>query len=151
MMSRIAREAERLLEPRLSKTDSRSLPRNRATAITEAVTHGAATAAAHLGADLIVAATRGGKTAMAISKQRPQVPVLALTDHPEVARRMCLFWGVTPVETQAVRSTPRELLAFVQEFGRKHKLLDSGSKLVLVGSSDWALEWHDMMLVHVVS
>ncbi|MBC8114885.1 MAG: pyruvate kinase [Candidatus Saccharimonas sp.] len=151
MMSRIAREAERLLEPRLSKADSRSLPRNRATAITEAVTHGAATAASHLGADLIVAATRGGKTAMAISKQRPQVPILALTDHPEVARRMCLFWGVTPVETMAVQSAPRDLLAFVQEFGRKHKLLDSGSKLVLVGSSDWALEWHDMMLVHVVS
>ena len=151
MMSRIAREAERLLEPRLSKTDSRSLPRNRATAITEAVTHGAATAAAHLGADLIVAATRGGKTAMAISKQRPAVPILALTDHSEVARRMCLFWGVTPVETNAVKSAPRELLAFVQEFGRKHKLLDSGSKLVLVGSSDWSLEWHDMMLVHVVS
>ena len=150
MMSRIAREAERLLEPRLSKADSRSLPRNRATAITEAVTHGAATAAAHLGADLIVAATRKGKTAMAISKQRPHVPILALTDHPEVARRMCLFWGVTPVETTAVQSAPRELLAFVQEFGRKHKLLDAGSKLVLVGSSDWTLDWHDMMLVHVV-
>ncbi len=150
MMSRIAREAERLLEPRLSKADSRSLPRNRATAITEAVTHGAATAAAHLGANLIVAATRRGKTAMAISKQRPPVPILALTDHPEVARRMCLFWGVTPIETTAVQSAPRELLAFVQEFGRKHHLLDSGSKLVLVGSSDWTLDCHDMMLVHVV-
>lgn len=151
MMSRIAREAERLLEPRLSNADSRSLPRNRATAITEAVTHGAATAAAHLGADLIVAATRRGKTAMAISKQRPHVPILALTDHPEVARRMCLFWGVTPIETTAVQSAPHDLLMFVQEFGRKHKLLDSGSKLVLVGSSDWTTDWHDMMLVHVVS
>jgi pyruvate kinase len=151
MMSRIAREAERLLEPRLSSTDARSLPRNRATAITEAVTHGAATAAAHLGADVIVAATAGGKTAMAISKQRPHVPIIALTDRPEVARRMCLFWGVLPVETAAVAWPPRELLAFVTELGRKQTLLDSGSKLVLVGSSDWSLEWHDMMLVHVVS
>ena len=151
MMSRIVREAERLLEPRPSGIDSRSLPRNRATAITEAVTHGAATAAAHLGADVIVAATAGGKTAMAISKQRPHVPIIALTDRPEVARRMCLFWGVVPVETVAVAWPPKELLAFVTKLGREQSLLDSGSKLVLVGSSDWSLEWHDMMLVHVVS
>lgn len=150
MMSRIAREAERLLEPRPSGSDSRSLPRNRATAITEAVTHGAATAAAHLGADMIVAATAGGKTAMAISKQRPNVPIIALTDRPEVARRMCLFWGVAPVETPAVAWAPKELLAFVTNLGREQNLLDAGSKLVLVGSSDWSLEWHDMMLVHVV-
>lgn len=150
MMSRIAREAERLLEARLGLTDARSLPRNRATAITEAVTQGAATAAAHLGADLIVAATAGGKTAMAISRQRPTVPIVALTDRPEVARRMCLFWGVLPVDTAAVASPPAELLEFVTQFGREHGLLDSGSKLVLVGSSNWQLEWHDMMLVHVV-
>lgn len=150
MMSRIAREAERLLEPRLASIDTRSLPRNRATAITEAVTHGAANAAAHLGADLIVAATAGGKTAMAISRQRPTVPIVALTDRPAVSRRMCLFWGVLPVETPAVAWAPSELLEFVTRLGREQGLLDSGSKLVLVGSSNWSLEWHDMMLVHVV-
>ena len=151
MMSRIAREAERMLETRLGKSDSRSTNRTRATAITEAVTHGAVTAASHLNADLIVAATRGGKTAMAISKQRPHVPILGLTDRPEVARRMCLFWGVSAMETSAVSLAPRELLLFVENEGRARKLLDSGSKLVLIGSSDWKLEWHDMMLVHVVS
>jgi pyruvate kinase len=150
MMSRIAREAERMLESRLSKSDSRSTTRTRATAITEAVTHGAATAAAHLNADLIVAATRGGKTAMALSKQRPHVPILGLTDRPEVARRMCLFWGVTPLETSAVSLPPRELLEFVEAQGRIRNMLDSGSKLVLIGSSDWKLECHDMMLVHVI-
>ncbi len=150
MMSRIVREAERLMQPWQAPTDSCSLPRNRATAITEAVTHGAATAAAHLGADLIVAATSGGKTAMAISNQRPHAPLIALTDRPDVARRMCLFWGVTAVETPAVAWAPKELLAFVTKLGREQNLLVSGSKLVLVGSSDWTLEWHDMMLVHVV-
>ena len=150
MMSRIVREAELLLEPRQVPIES-GVPRNRATAITEAVTHGAATAAAHLGANLIVAATAGGKTAMAISNQRPRVPIIALTDRPEVARRMCLFWGVSPIETPAVAWAPKELLAFVTRLGREQNLLASGSKLVLVGSSDWTLEWHDMMLVHVVS
>ena len=114
------------------------------------MTHGAATAAAHLNADLIVAATRGGKTAMALSKQRPHVPILGLTDRPEVARRMCLFWGVTPLETSAVSLPPRELLEYVEAQGRIRNMLDSGSKLVLIGSSDWKLECHDMMLVHVI-
>lgn len=150
MMSRIAREAERMLEPRPPASDSRSTTRTRAKAITEAVTLGAGTAARHLHADLIIAATRGGKTAMAISKQRPNVPILGLTDCAYVARRMCLFWGVTPIETNAVSMPPRELLKFVEQKGRERQMLDSGSKLVLVGSSDWTLEWHDMMLVHVV-
>ena len=150
MMSRIAREAERMLEPRPMASDSRSTNRTRAKAITEAVTHGAGTAVAHLNADLIVAATRGGRTAMAISKQRPHVPILGLTDRPEVARRMCLFWGVTPIETNAVSMSPRNLIAYVETKGRERNMLDSGSKLVLVGSSDWTLEWHDIMIVHVV-
>lgn len=150
MMSRIAREAERMLEPRPMKSDSRSTNRTRAKAITEAVTHGAGTAVTHLNANLIVATTRGGKTAMAISKQRPQVPIMGLTDRPEVARRMCLFWGVTPVQTTAVAAPPRELLEYVEKKGRELNMLDSGSKLVLVGSSDWKLESHDMMLVYVV-
>jgi pyruvate kinase len=150
MMSRIAREAERMLEPRPMASDSRSTNRTRAKAITEAVTHGAGTAVAHLNADLIVAATRGGKTAMAISKQRPHVPIMGMTDRPHVARRMCLFWGVTPIETTAVSLPPRELIAYVEKKGRERNMLDSGSKLVLVGSSDWARESHDMLLVHVV-
>ena len=63
---------------------------------------------------------------------------------------MCLFWGVTPIETTAVAMAPRDLIAYVEKKGRERNMLDSGSKLVLVGSSDWTLEWHDMLLVHVV-
>ena len=149
MMSRIALDAERLLVPR--HTAEMSAPsRTRAKAITEAVTHGAGAAASHLGANLIVVATRGGKTAMAISRQRGRVPTLALTDRPEVARRLTLLWGVAPLCTEAVAAAPTALLTFVQKRGVDAGVLQSGSKLVLVGSSDWRLEYHDMMLVHVV-
>jgi pyruvate kinase len=150
MMSRVCQEAERLLEPRPS-SDTLSSSRTRATVITEAVTHGAGAAAERLGADFIVVATRGGKTAMALSKQRRPMPIIALTDHPEVARRMCLFWGVTPVETNAVALPPQELLAYIESFGREQHILLPGNKLVLVGSSNWSKDYHDMMLVHVVS
>src|SRR5690606_33539388 len=87
--------------------------RTRALLVTEAVTHGAGMAAELLKADLMVVASRSGRTAMAISKQRHSVPTLALTDQPATARRMCLYWGVTPLETSIVAETPQEILKFV--------------------------------------
>ncbi len=150
MMSRIAQDAERLLESRHGP-DLYPGSRSRATVITEAITAGAGTAAAKLGADLIAVATRGGKTAMSLSRQRLAVPILALTERPEIARRLTLCWGVLPEETRAVALPPSELLAYVERRGKELNLLESGSKLVLVGNSNWAQEWHDMLLAHVVS
>lgn len=150
MMSRICRDAERLVEPHPLR-DTRSTPRTRASAITEAVTHGAGTAAERLGADLIAVASRGGKTAMAVSKQRLTVPLIALTDRQEIARRMCLYWGVAPFYTPAVALPPHDLLEFIETLGRELGIIETGSKLVIVASTDWSLEWHDMMVVHVAS
>ena len=149
MMSRIVHEAERLV--RSSRTgDTESRPRTRALLVTEAVTLGAGTAAEHLDADLIVVATHSGRTAMALSKQRSRVPILALTDRPDTARRMCLYWGVTPLETNVVDGTPKQMLDFVVAWGRQERALHSGSRLVLVGSSNWSDEGHDLMLVHAI-
>ncbi len=47
----------------------------------------------------IVAVTRGGKTARVLSALRPPVPIFAATDHPEVATRLSLAWGVAPIVT----------------------------------------------------
>lgn len=149
MMGRIAQDAERLLRSR-PMADTPSSSRSRATAITEAVVHGAGRAAEHLQADLIAVATRGGKTAMALSKQRYPMPILALTDRMPIARRMTLMWGVIPFKTPAVELSPNDLLKYVQEMGRELQLLNSGSKLIVVGSSDWSTEWHDMVLAYVV-
>jgi pyruvate kinase len=150
MMSRIARQAEMAVKP--SKLgDFQSEERNRAKLVTEAVTLGASTVAEQLRADLMVVATHSGKTAMAISKQRSTVPLLALTDQPATARRMCLYWGVTPLLTPAVQTSPESLLQSVVSWGREQKLLQSGSRLVLIGSTRWSDQGHDLMLVHAVS
>jgi len=148
MMSRLAQEAERFVVPRV-QSESKP-PRSRALAVTEAVTHGAGMTAELLSADLIVVATHSGRTAMAVSRQRLPVPILGLSDVAETARRMCLYWGVTPLQTKYVDSTPQELLKFVVEWGRREQVLQSGSKLVLVGSSSWSSPGHDMLLVHTV-
>ncbi|MCH8828093.1 MAG: pyruvate kinase [Planctomycetes bacterium] len=149
LMSRIASEAEKLVIPGKS-FDSESRLNTRAKIVTEAVTLGASTAAEHLNADLIAVATHSGKTAMAISKQRSPVPILALTDCPETARRMCLYWGVTPLETNAVHGSTQELIRFVVNWGREQNVLASGNRIVVVAGSDWSAEGHDLMLVHAV-
>lgn len=149
MMSRIVYEAERLVT-KSKQLDSDSGERTRALVVTEAVTLGASTVAEHLEADLIVVATHSGRTAMAVSKQRSPVAILALTDNAHVARRMCLYWGVKPMHTDVVYKPPQELLAFAVAWGKRHKVIQSGSRLVLVGSSNWSDEGHDLMLVHAV-
>lgn len=149
MMSRIASEAERLVEShRDDDIDSR--PESRAKLVTEAVTLGASVAAEHLKADLIVVGTHSGRTAMAVSKQRSPVPILALTDSPETARRMCLYWGVTSVQTDAVDDDPRALIKYVTEWGRKLDVFHRGSRFVVVASTEWSAAGHDLLMVHVV-
>lgn len=149
MMSQIASEAERLMIPH-RQVDSESRPHTRAKLVTEATTLGAGVAAEHLEADLIVVATHSGKTAMAVSKQRNRVPILALSDCPETTRRMCLYWGVSPMETSVVQESPRDLIEYVVDWGKREGVLSSGSRMVIVASSDWSTEGHDLMLIHAI-
>jgi pyruvate kinase len=48
----------------------------------------------------IVAVTRGGNTARRLSALRPHAPIIAACDDEVTARRLSLYWGVTPVRTQ---------------------------------------------------
>jgi len=149
MMSRIAVEAERLVLPH-AESPAGDGERHRALLVTEAVTLGAGLAARHLEADLIVVATHSGRTALSVSKQRGQIPIVALTDRPDSARRMALYWGVTPLVTDAVHRTPQEMLEFVVRWGKEAGVLRSGSRIVLVGLSNWSADGHDFMLVHAI-
>ncbi|MDA0833848.1 MAG: pyruvate kinase [Planctomycetota bacterium] len=149
MMSRIAMEAERLVVAN-QDVDHDEDVRHRAREITEAVTLGAGTAAQYIGADLVVVCSHTGKSALAMSKQRLSVPVVALSDLPETARRMCLYWGVTAIESKVVQKSPTELRRFIVDWGLHENVLAAGSKIVMISGSRWSSENHDMMLVHSV-
>jgi len=149
MMDRIASEAEPLVRA-ASLNDLRDDEARRARPITEAVTRGTITAAEYLQADLIVVATVTGRTALALSRLRSRVPVLAFTDREDIARRMCLYWGVTPILSRVVQQSADALLAYVLKWGERHQLLSSGSKVIIVGHTNWLGETHDLMMVHVV-
>jgi len=47
------------------------------------------------GIKAIACFTESGTTAALTARERPRVPILALTPHERTARRLCLYWGVT--------------------------------------------------------
>ena len=53
-------------------------------------------------ADAIVAVTREGKTARMLSALRPSPPIHAATASESTAAALALFWGVTPLVTDAI-------------------------------------------------
>jgi pyruvate kinase len=67
----------------------------------------AVAAAEEIGASAIACLTHTGRTARAIARYRPAVPILALTDDPPVIRQMALVWGVVPIPVGRIDSTER--------------------------------------------
>jgi pyruvate kinase len=65
----------------------------------QAICEAAVTLADRGSAEAIVAVTRGGGTARRLSALRPRAPIVATTDRAETARRLALYWGVSPVCT----------------------------------------------------
>jgi pyruvate kinase len=65
-----------------------------------ALCEAAVTLAERAHAVAIVAVTLGGNTARMLAALRPSVQIFAATHRPEVARRLMLYRGVTPLVTE---------------------------------------------------
>jgi pyruvate kinase len=70
----------------------------------DAISAAAAQVAHTLSAAAIVTYTTSGSTTLRAARERPEVPVLCLTERMETARRLALCWGTHCVQTQDVRS-----------------------------------------------
>ena len=56
----------------------------------------------------IICFTRGGKSARMISKYRPALPIIAITDSKTVAKQLNLVWGINPVYMENLSLSKRE-------------------------------------------
>ncbi len=68
----------------------------------DAITSAASDVATTISAAAIVNYTTSGSTALRTARERPTVPIMCLTPHLAVARRMQLSYGVYPVQTEDV-------------------------------------------------
>jgi pyruvate kinase len=79
--------------------------------IAEAVAEAACHAATTLKARAIAAFTQSGSTAALVSRHRPQLPILAFTNIPEVQRRLALYWGVKSVSVGSMGDSDQQIQA----------------------------------------
>ena len=106
-------------EPRTPETDG------------EVIASAAGWAAEKAGAQAILAATMTGGTAYAVARNRPAVPVVAISPNPQSARQMALVWGVHPIEVESDRSF-EELSVTAAEVARRRLEVPDGGRIVLI-------------------
>jgi pyruvate kinase len=126
--------------------------------ITRAVVCGAGTMAYVLGAKLVVVASHSGRTALALSQQRSFVPTIGVSTLETTLRKMCLYWGVTPL-MDAPATRPQRLIRYTDAWACAQGLAEEGDRVVIVGGSHLAAGpkgnldaagAHDIVIVHEV-
>ena len=126
-MARIAVRIERESNTCHAQADTkRSIP--------NAISQGVSQIAAQLEASAIMTLTKTGGTARNVSKFRPQTPILAVTPHVEVARRLQVVWGVKPLLVLDLPSTSQTFKAAINVAQEKH-LLQEGDLVVMTAGA----------------
>jgi pyruvate kinase len=116
----------------------------------ESVAHAACRAAEEQHAQAIVPFTQSGSTSLLVSKHRPRMRIIAPTPFDQVARKMSLYWGVTPILLKTKRTTD-DMIASVEramlflKLVRQHDLIviTAGVPIGVAGSTN-------MMKIHRV-
>jgi pyruvate kinase len=141
-MAKIAIETEKEKLSRRWEDNKRSIPN----AISEAVGN----IAEQLGAAAIVSFTKTGATARSVSKFRPSKPILAVTPHVDVARRLQLVWGVRPMLLLDLPNVNDNFHAAI-DMAQQTNLLHEGDLVVITSGTQGVAGSTDLVKVEVVT
>ena len=130
MMARIVVEAER--SGRHGDVGAREVAAPPPFGYAQAISHAAREIAHDLDLKAIVAFSQSGFTARLIAKDRPRVPILAVTPDEAVWRQLALLWGVTPVLCPFAPDTDG-MIRLVEEELFRRGLLAPGDLVVILG------------------
>ncbi|MEQ7873902.1 pyruvate kinase [Sphingomonas sp. ASV193] len=75
--------------------------------------------------------TASGSTARRIARERPRVPIMAMTSSIKAARRLGLQWGVYAVHTRDVGSF-EEMVGKARRMALRHHLAGAGDRVVIM-------------------
>lgn len=90
--------------------------------------------ASNLGAKVIAAPTRTGRTARLVSRFRPHAPIVALTTSERIQRELSLSFGVIPLKIRKGLSFDR-LLEETKNSLKENGLLKKGDRVVFLAGS----------------
>ncbi|WP_019506919.1 pyruvate kinase [Pleurocapsa sp. PCC 7319] len=102
--------------------------------ITHAISAAVGQIAAQLDAAAIMTLTKTGATARNVSKFRPKTPILAITPHVYVARRLQMVWGVRPLLMLDLSSAAQTFQAAINVAQEKN-WLSAGDLVVMTAGT----------------
>jgi pyruvate kinase len=126
-MAKIARRAEQEQIHRAPDVESNHT-------IPNAISQAVGQVAAQLAAAAIMTLTKTGATARNVSKFRPRIPILAVTPDIEIARRLQLVWGVTPLLVVDLPSTSQTFQSAIN-VAQEQQFLQEGDLVVLTAGT----------------
>ena len=128
MMDRIAASAERdpTYQARIHFTETHAEPTT-----ADAIAASARQIASTVSATAMLCYTSSGSTARRIARERPPVPLLAMSHSQATARRMGLLWGVHPVHTRDVASF-EEMVEKAKRMALRHRIAKGGDRIVIM-------------------
>ncbi len=127
-MAKIAQRIELERQPNVTSniTGKRSIP--------HAISAAVGKIASQLGASAIMTLTKTGATARNVSKFRPKTPILAITPHVYVSRRLQLVWGVKPLLVLDLPSASQTFQAAIN-VAQEKKWLSAGDLVVMTAGT----------------
>jgi pyruvate kinase len=96
----------------------------------DAITAAARQVAHTVSAATIVTYTTSGSTALRAARERPDAPILCLTERAEAARRLAVAWGVQCVLAQDVQDF-NDMVDKACRIAREHGFAGTGQRLVI--------------------
>jgi pyruvate kinase len=125
-MQRIISEIEK--HP-IAKRDERT-PRGEVMSTEFAIAAASSAAVRMLAAPVLIVFTKSGFSARIVACQRPNVPILVLTDVPRTYRQLALIWGVVP-ELVTHADSYDEMVRMALEAVQRRKLANKGDKVIV--------------------
>jgi pyruvate kinase len=128
MMDRIASSVERdpSFQARIHFTQTQLEPTT-----ADALAGSARQIASTISATAMVCYTSSGSTARRIARERPPVPLLAMSASLHTSRRMGLLWGVHAVHTRDVGSF-EEMVEKAKRMVLRHRIASGGDRIILM-------------------
>jgi pyruvate kinase len=96
----------------------------------DAISAAAGQIAHTIGASAIMSYTTSGATALRMARERPDVPILALTSNLRTARRLAMAWGLHCVHTHDVQNF-NEMVEHATRAASRESFAEKGQRVVI--------------------
>ncbi|PSB07146.1 pyruvate kinase [Pleurocapsa sp. CCALA 161] len=118
--------------------------------ITQAISAAVGEIASQLDAAAIMTLTKTGATARNVSKFRPKTPIIAITPHVYVSRRLQLVWGVKPLLVLDLSSATQTFQAAINVAQEKNWLAAGDLVVMTAGTLQGVAGSTDLIKVELV-